>query len=181
MSDPDISAHLRDIQGIDAVSAWPPAPGWWLLLAATIITIIIARFLIIHYKQKEHRQKLSWRKDARRQLKFLKQKLDNTNGKATTSQLSELVRRIAIARFGRKPCAGLHGNNWLVWLTQHDPNNFDWENHGAALITLTYAPPDSKVDPAVVKTMINAALEWTIPNAGSAYAKPQQHEQMNGI
>ena len=39
--------ELRDIHLPDGVSAWPPAYGWWVMLAA-----VIAIFLIIKIVQK---------------------------------------------------------------------------------------------------------------------------------
>ena len=35
-------AQLRDIRGLDAVSLWPLAPGWWLVVA-----IIFAALLLV--------------------------------------------------------------------------------------------------------------------------------------
>ena len=58
-------------------------------------------------------------------------------------ELSELLRRIAIARLGRAHVAGLSGESWLTWLQQHDPAGFDWPRFGKPLLTLPYAPPGS--------------------------------------
>jgi hypothetical protein len=54
--------------------------------------------------------------------------------KPVATEFSELLRRIAMARHGRTACAGLHGEDWLAWLTEHDPKGFDWRRdaRGAA-------------------------------------------------
>jgi hypothetical protein len=76
-------------------------------------------------------------------------------------ELSELLRRIAIARLGRTSAAGLSGADWLSWLKQHDPAGFDWSRFGKPLLTLPYAPPgknEESVDQLLV--LIDAALVW---------------------
>jgi len=31
--------ELRDIRGLDPLPWWPPAPGWWLVLAAALVLV----------------------------------------------------------------------------------------------------------------------------------------------
>ncbi len=44
--------ELRDIHLPEAISWWPPAPGWWFLLGS-IVFIVIAVFLFKHYQKKQ--------------------------------------------------------------------------------------------------------------------------------
>ena len=60
--------------------------------------------------------------------------------KLRLAELSELLKRIAMARHGRVACAGLQGQAWLDWLSAQDPNGFDWRQHGQPLIHAPYAP-----------------------------------------
>lgn len=178
--DQGISRHLRDIQDIDPVSAWPPGPGWWLLLLGLVALVMLSRFAYYLYRTRDQRRQLAWHRDARRQLRFLKRTLNDSNGRDIISELSELLRRIAVARFGRTSCAGLHGSAWLEWLTQHDPGKFNWVNDGAELTTVTYAPPDISVSTQQVLGMIDAALEWTrLESVKTISAVPDNSRELN--
>ncbi len=134
---------LRDIHDTLGNPWWPLAPGWWLLLA--LVVGIVA--LIWHYR----RARLilpaipllhlgDWRWDARRELQRLRRTPRQTSLKDRLAELSELLKRIAMARHGRAACAGLHGQAWLDWLSAHDPDGFDWRQQGQLLIRAPYAP-----------------------------------------
>jgi hypothetical protein len=78
------------------------------------------------------------------------------------SALSELLRRIAIARVGREQAAALTGERWLAWLQEHDPAGFAWSEHGKPLLTLPYAPPDAQLaGREQLLDLVDAAFAWT--------------------
>ncbi|MEJ2622887.1 MAG: DUF4381 domain-containing protein, partial [Candidatus Thiodiazotropha sp.] len=121
---------LRDIRGIDSVSWWPPAPGWWLLLIGLAILILLAWWIT-------RRRRLyplgRWQQDARRHLMTLKGRIKREPAKPVASDLSELLRRIAIARCGRCFIASLTDEAWLDWLQRNDSSGFPWREKGRLL------------------------------------------------
>jgi hypothetical protein len=147
---PDLTA-LRDIHDPLGNPWWPLAPGWWLLLLALV-------GLVALIWQRRRRWPVipplpllrigDWRWDAYRQLRHLRRPLTPGALKTRTAELSELLRRIAMARHGRSACAGLFGTAWLDWLTEHDPDGFDWRAHGPLLIRAPYAPEPRDADAA---------------------------------
>jgi hypothetical protein len=144
---PDIYLRqLRDIQGLDTIGHWPLAPGWWLLLILLVLGLMLA--LRLWPRLVGGQARAPWRADAARQLRQLRQLNQRQGGQGSAetqrqlaADLSELLRRIAMARCGRDSCAGLQGQAWLAWLKQHDPKGFDWPGQGRALIELPFAPP----------------------------------------
>ena len=68
-----------------------------------------------------------WRRDAIQSLKTLRYRSSLEDPKLIGDELSELLRRIAIAHRGRHACAGLTGEAWLEWLSRDDPTGFDWK------------------------------------------------------
>ena len=148
---------LRDIHGLDTVPWWPPAPGWWWLagLLALLIMAAAGRYWLIY-----HGPWLGWRGDARRQLRTLKQLLRVEDPRDIADQLSELLRRIAMAHSGRRETAGLTGDDWLVWLATHDNSGFDWEQRGQLLLTAPYMPPALAVARDELAALIVAARHW---------------------
>jgi len=154
--------RLHDIQDIDPVSVWPLAPGWWLLIAA--ITGVVLLLIALRRWRPDWQRYLprrGWSRHAAGQLNQLSARIGRDDIRTLSSELSELLRRIAIARCGRQHCAGLHGDSWLAWLSDHDPDGFDWREHGQILLSMPYAPPGEATEARRLQALIDAALAWT--------------------
>lgn len=156
--------QLRDIHGIQGVPWWPPALGWW-LIAATILLLV---YLTWRWRT-SIRLRIpplpvfnigSWRWDAARQLRALRRRAGEQDAKQTAGELSELIRRIAMARLGRDACAGLAGEDWLAWLKGNDPAGFDWTGSGRLLLDAPYAPPGVQGRGSELIELIDATHEW---------------------
>jgi len=157
-------ARLRDIKGIDEVSWWPPAIGWW-LLAVLVIALLFTLVSVVRNLRRYPAG--SWRRHAWKQLRALRQQASRMPAPQLASELSELLRRIAIARLGRDRAAGLSGERWLAWLQEHDPAGFAWTQRGQPLLTLPYAPPGSGHDSASqLLPLIDATFAWVDRDAG---------------
>ncbi|ESQ11723.1 MAG TPA: DUF4381 domain-containing protein [Chromatiaceae bacterium] len=163
---PPDAYQFRDIHAALGNPWWPPAPGWWLLLAAlALLALALWRFdLIWRLRVPIPMVTLgNWRWDASRELRRLRRDAGSASAKQTASELSELLRRIAIARQGRDSCAGLHGRDWLSWLSAHDPKGFDWQAQGRLLLETPYAPPTTtEADRSALIVLIDAAMDWAI-------------------
>lgn len=152
----DLLEKLHDIEGLDPISIWPLSPIWWGIIGVAIIFFSILGYVLA----KKLAFKRSWKHDTNQKLATLEKHLSEDNARATILTLSEYLRRIALRRYPRKECAGLIGDKWLKWLTQHDPKQFDWENKGRLLIDIPYAPLKSKMSTDQVKKLIQAAKDW---------------------
>ena len=162
MTPESLANRLYDIHQLDPVSIWPLATGWWLMLAGT--TLLILLFIGLRRWRPDWRRYLpryGWSRDAARELTALRDRVGGGDVKTLAARLSELLRRIAIARCGRNRCAGLHGEPWLAWLADHDPDGFDWRARGRLLLELPYAPPAELGDQPELINLIDAALAWT--------------------
>lgn len=156
--------QLRDIHGIQGVPWWPPAPGWWLVAAGMSLLL----YLVWRWRT-AIRLRIpplpvfnigSWRWDAARRLRALRGRTGSQDTKQTAGDLSELVRRIAIARLGRDACAGLTGTQWLDWLKENDPSGFDWTSDGRLLLDAPYAPSGARDRREELLQLIDAAYAW---------------------
>ena len=162
MTPESLANRLHDIHELDTVGIWPLATGWWLMLAGMALLILL--FIGLRRWRPDWRRYLpryGWSRDAARQLAILRDQVGHGDVKTLTARLSELLRRIAIARCGRDHCAGLHGEPWLAWLADHDPDGFDWRARGRLLLDLPYAPPAELGDQPELHKLIDAALAWT--------------------
>lgn len=151
---------LRDIRGLDAISLWPLAPGWWLALGG----LLLLALLVIGWRRLPPQlifgRPRDWRSDARRLVRDLRRRLPAMDGRTAAGEFSILMRRIAMAASQREACAGLSGQAWLDWLSDHDPAGFDWREHGRLLIDAPYAPPGIEVDPDDLRRLLDAAGAW---------------------
>ncbi len=131
------SLPLKDIHTPEMIGWWPPALGWWLL--AILIPVAIA-FLIWLFKRLTRKTAIKTAK------KFLNElKLDTTadNGKKLT-ELSMLVRRVAISTSPRTKVASLTGHSWLAFLDDSVKGSPFSEGVGRYLADAPYrqSPPD---------------------------------------
>jgi hypothetical protein len=149
-------AQMADIRGLHKVDWWPLAWGWWAMIAAILAGVA---YLIVREMRRRAHDK-SWKGDASRALVDLEAQIGEQDARPAASELSALMRRIAMQRFTRAECAGLEGDAWLDWLAQHDPKKFDWRSQGRLLIEAPYAPPDAEVDADTVHRLIGAAKAW---------------------
>jgi hypothetical protein len=148
--------QLHDIEGLDAISPWPLAIGWWvLILLGLLLFVLVVSFVVVRVKFKR-----SWKNDTLQKLRALENNLSEETSRETVITLSEYLKRIALRRFSRKECAGLMGEAWLKWLKTHDIKNFDWVEKGGLLIRVPYSPEDQKVSLDQVKILLKAAKEW---------------------
>jgi hypothetical protein len=156
--------QIRDIHGIDSVPWWPLAPGWWLVLLALAIVGVLAWRFRASWRLRVPIPMVTlgtWRWDAGRELRALRAAAAERTEKETLAELSELLRRVAMARHGRAACAGLHGDEWLDWLSEHDPSGRDWRHAGRLLIEAPYAPPrSSDARQAEIKRLFDAVQDW---------------------
>lgn len=147
---------LHDIEGLDVISRWPLAPGWWVLIAVSLLAVIALGWLT--YRWLAFRR--SWKNDTFKKLDILEKELSEDNARETAMQLSEYLRRIALKRYSRKECAGLEGEAWLKWLSSKDLKEFDWTQKGALLNEAPYAPEHYRLPADRIKELIHATREW---------------------
>ncbi|MGZ4991889.1 MAG: DUF4381 domain-containing protein [Methylobacter sp.] len=100
---------LKDIHEPEAIGWWPPAIGWWIL--AVLIPLLIL-LLVWLYKRLTRKTAI---KTANNILAQIKQDQTRDNLQKL-SDLSVLVRRVAISVSPRAKAAGLTGRQWLEFL-----------------------------------------------------------------
>lgn len=149
-------AQLKDTDGLDAISWWPLALGWWIAIAL-LVSLIIVLLLVFQRRRKFLR---SWQNGILSQLTILENTVTQENSLSVATQLSELMRRIATFQYSREECAGLEGKEWLNWLKEHDPKAFDWEEKAGWLADAAYAPSDDQLPTEEIIDVIKAIRRW---------------------
>ena len=106
----DLLAQLAPAHAPPAPGWWPPAPGWW-LLAVLLLAAVAALLLWLR------RPARRLRRAALQELKQLEQA--GGDDAALARGLEHLLRRYAVARFGREPVARLSGERWIDFVAAH--------------------------------------------------------------
>ena len=97
---------------------WPLAPGWWGLMGLLLLALALAAWL---RKRRQQPSVKRWQLAALRELAQL-HAADNDATLARGLQL--LLRRYAIARYGREAVAALSGEAWIAFVVRHGGS--DW-------------------------------------------------------
>lgn len=131
----DPLSELRAIHTPEPVENWPPAFGWWVLLAIILATIgYTASKLIKHYKSRRHlRLAITELEDCyQHTISLHKNEEDNESARNYLNTLNSLLKRVALIDYPQHNAASLVGKSWLEFLNQtSDTNKF---THGAGKV-----------------------------------------------
>ncbi len=156
MSQIDLSV-LKDVhepKGIFEPSFWPPAVIWWVLL------LIIMASPFVFYLIRTVRIK-SAKVYALKQLDLSEANADTDVAKFA-SEVSKLLKRIAILRFGKEKVATLSDKEWVSFIMETGDIHFSPEIENL----LAYSPyaKIKKSDKKIVSRIKEAAEIWIKKN-----------------
>lgn len=157
--------ELHDIQGLDSVSWFPLAPGWWIVIGSLVSVFSVIGLLF--FLKKRQQSKNNWQLTAQQAWQTLQSNL--ISDRERLQRLSHLLRWVAIQRYGRSSCASLSGQDWLYWLTEHDPKGFDWQQHGKLLIESNYMPANVEIETEKLQKLFGAVKHWMYSHSHSKF------------
>ena len=148
---PDPLQDLRDVHIPDPISWWPPAIGWWMIMGLLIIGGSLIIWAWVYYQRtRPRRLALAQLKDVRQQY------ATHSDDHWAITQLSHLVRRVALAAFPRSQVAGLSGQSWLKFLDTTGHTNQFSDGPGQAL----RSGPYQTHGPRAVSELIPLIERW---------------------
>lgn len=152
MTNPQAIATLRDIHLPPLTSWWPPAPGWWLLAALILLVVAKLASVII-----QRRRAAAAKKEGLILLSACRKVYETTGDKAqAASEISEILRRVALVYFPRDQVAGLQGDDWVNFLTRTGRKS-DFLTIKDCLLQLPYQKNDTNT---LVEPLFYCAQEW---------------------
>lgn len=142
MNQIDLSG-LRDIHIPVKPDFWPLATGWYILI------ILIILFFLITY--------ILWKIYQNKPLPYALKELEKIqrNPENDLKSLSQLLKRVAMAKYGRKEVALLTEDSWQDFLLSAAPNILT-EKQAHLLAFVIYAPQRQTND----KTLYKNARQW---------------------
>lgn len=141
---------LKDAIAYSKPDFFPLAIGWWIVLFSLIVFTILLFFIVKYYLQsnpKVHAFKI---------LNRIYSK--NLTPAQMGVEISKLLKRIAIYKFGRESTASLSDTEWRIFIDNMAPSVFP--NKILLFITsASWAPPQNKV--AISKEdLYNSTKKW---------------------
>lgn len=135
-TDPASLSNLRDIVEPTPIPGWPPAPGWYVVLALLTAGLGVGLFLWLR----------RWRADwyRRAALAELQQLASDPALRQTPAkmlcEIQELLKRTALVAFPREQVAALTDTRWLEFLDRTSGLREFASESGRRLINAVYAP-----------------------------------------
>ena len=132
---------LRDLHLPEAVSWWPPAPGWWFVIALAVTGLVYLARIYLRIRAQG-----AARRHALRELDRLTAEFEqHGNAVEFSKRMSELLRRTMLAYAPRSEVAGLTGDEWLAWLDRDLEQPRFASEAGKKLLELPYRRPDDEL------------------------------------
>jgi len=156
-SDPYSLDQLHDIIEPAAISWWPPATGFWLLLALVLVwCLAIALRSWIRY------QRNTYRREALAQLHKIVPRLHAADSRnSALAEIAQLLKRVALTTCAREKVAALTGNSWLAFLDQSGDNNRFTRGPAAAIGRASWqVRTDSSLSKRELKEISTTAQHW---------------------
>jgi hypothetical protein len=143
---------LRDIHPPAAPGIWPPAPGWWVVLALLAASLTGAAASAWRVRRARARR--------RRILAELAALGGSAQGAQLAAAVSALLKRVALSRFRRGQVAPLTGQAWLDFLDRHGGAGRFTAGPGRVLAEGPYAPA-LELD---AQALLDLARDWVRRN-----------------
>jgi len=152
MSDSASLQNLHDIVVPGPVALWPPAPGWYAVLAVAVTALVL-----LLWKYGCHWRRNRYRGEALKKL----DRLGHDPAGGDLSELPVLLKRAALSAWPRQQVAGLVGEDWHRFLDQSANTDLFRCGAGDLLDRLAYAPGDgAALSGEEKKTVLDAARMW---------------------
>jgi len=142
---------LRDIHLPASIPWWPPAVGWWVLLACVGAAVVVA-WLASRRRYRE-RAAIAGLKAVARALTM------GTEPVLCIQRISMILRRFAMSVGESRNVAGLTGEDWLAFLDDRWARDEFASGIGRTLIFGPYAPPD-RVTVNEVGAINELCMDW---------------------
>lgn len=143
---------LKEIHLPQMPSIWPLAWGWWILLG---IIVLLSVWFVLLLRQ---RRQLTAKKYAFREIQRLKNEYRDDHY-MLASEISLLLRRIALHQFPREEVANLYGRKWRQFLEKTSKKPVFSGRAGDIVEHVLYLPPD-RFRNEDIAPLITAAEEW---------------------
>jgi hypothetical protein len=149
----DPLAALRPLHAPEAISWWPPAPGWWIVATLILITVTLAIiFLWRHWKNNRYRRH-ALQEVAQLKNDFSQEPLHYCQ------QINRLLKRIGIHIWPKTVTAKLTGRSWIDFLNAQCKRQI-FSEHSIALLGKSAYQAEADISPDDIDKLHNDVMQW---------------------
>ena len=155
--DPYSLDRLHDIVVPPPVPEWPPAAGFWFLLALVLVWAVAITLLVwLRYRRNAYRRQGAAR------LREITPRLRAADSRtAALAELAELLKCTALAAFPRDEVAALSGADWLAFLDRTGGAGVFTSGPASVIATGPYRSRDvEQLSPNEKNAILTAARRW---------------------
>ena len=131
---------------------FPLGTGWRIVFYAVLGAVVVGVLIYHSPRLKRRREALSAFNKLRRSF------LSGGDVSVLAGDLSVLMRRVALYRFGRGETAGLNGEAWINFLEKTGADLNEQDKH--LLVMQAYAPPSADRDFSGGKHLLRSVQKW---------------------
>ena len=153
-------ADLREIHAAPPPTVWPPAPGWWVLATVLAVCMVIAVIWLLRSYRRYRLQRL-----VLAEIERIGSRYTEENTTAFIAELSIVLRRIALLRYGPERVASLTGAEWLRFLDATGGGGEFSNGAGQILENGPYRPHQETVP---LEPLLQLARSWAKQNPVAA-------------
>ncbi|OGV48973.1 MAG: hypothetical protein A3F46_03470 [Legionellales bacterium RIFCSPHIGHO2_12_FULL_42_9] len=153
----DPLAQLRDIHLPALIGWWPIAVGW----IGLFFIIIVFSLLILFYSRRYYQRGRARSLGLRLLMQYEKDYQQGASSQIISTQISEILRRVALVYFPREEIAGLQGELWLNFLNKTG-KGVNFNEVRECLLVLPYQPDR----PAKLDRLFLCAKKWIKQRSG---------------
>jgi hypothetical protein len=156
MDSADPLSQLADIHLPEQVGFWPPAPGWWVLLALVLAALLFAAFrLLLAWRQRRMcglalgeldkcfqtwRARLAAAQAGAAAAQAGAEQTEIAARLTLINEVNAVLRRVALRHHPQHVVAGLSGERWVAFLRTHSNAAALDDSLSAALAQGRFAP-----------------------------------------
>ncbi len=157
----DPLADLADIHLPVAVSAWPPAPLWWLLAALALAAIAAAAYMFYHrwLLRKKMQVALDEITRAHRHFQAAQHEVAAQASLALLHTCNSVLKRVALVHYPETEVAGLYGRHWLAFLDASGSTDAFSTGPAQVLADGSYRR-SFQADAATANALVSTASAW---------------------
>ncbi len=150
MNPQEALASLHPLREPGPISWWPLAPGWWLLIALTVLCVVGLGYALV----KRYRAN-AYRRQGLAQLQTLRQQyLAEKDVSQYVARTNALLKSVALRSYPRREVAASSGEKWLTFLNSRMNST---EQFQPGFVTAAYRKACPDMD---MEQMHRAAQRW---------------------